>query len=230
MPSHPSTRRSAATFLALALVLTPAALAAKSPADRTGPALVVVPDVRGQTLYGAAAQMAVAGLVPRHAASTPGNLDTSPVRRQWPHAGQRVPQGTVVALELGAVAAPALASAPVAPAAAPRLARAAVKASIDVPAPGEQRWGGAAWWMAAAVCVAMVVLACRQKLAVVRRPDPAQLPVGEIPVAHPASAAAPLPEPRAPVWNGVRGTTIRGAPAFAVVAAGAIAAAPATEA
>ena len=216
MPSHPSTRRSAATFLALALA-----------ADRTGPGLVVVPDVRGQTLYGAAAQMSVAGLVPRHAASTTGNLDTSPVRRQWPHAGQRVPQGTVVALELGALAAPALASTPQAPAAAPRLARASVKAAFDAPAPGERRWGAAAWWLAGALCVAMLALAFRRGPAAPRAPEAAALLPGEVLAPHPVSAAVPPPEP---VWNGVRGTTIRGAPAFAVVAAGAIAAAPSTEA
>ncbi|HEU4560518.1 MAG TPA: PASTA domain-containing protein [Longimicrobium sp.] len=230
MPTHPSPRRSVASFLALALVLVPAALAADAPAARTGPALVVVPDVRGQTLYGAAAQMAVAGLVPRHAASAPGNVDTSPVRRQWPSAGQRVPEGTVVALELGAMVAPTVASAPLAPPAAPRLARASVKASFDAPVPGEQKSAALAWWLAAAMGVTMLALACRQAPAVARAFDPTRVPAEEISAALPASAAPVPAEARAPAWNGVQGTTIRGAPAFAVVAAGAIAAAPATEA
>lgn len=229
MPTHPSLRRPAAALVALALSVAPATLAAEAPAARP-PALVVVPDVRGQTLYGAAAQVAVAGLVPRHAASTPGNLDTSPVRRQWPHAGQRVPQGTVVALELGSVASAATANGAAAPAAAARLARASVKASFDAPAQGEQPSSAAAWWLAAAVCVAMLGFAV-QDGQVKHAPSRAALPVDELPAAQPASAPAAPPVAHGPEWNTVRGTTLRGAPAYAVVASGAIAGGvPATEA
>lgn len=222
MPIHPSLRRPAAAVLALVLSLAPATLAAEAPAARP-PALVIVPDVRGQTLYGAAAQVAVAGLVPRHAASMPGNLDTSPVRRQWPHAGQRVPQGTVVALELGSVASSAVANGAAVPAAAARLARASVKASFDVPAPGEEGSSAAAWWLAAAVCVGMLGFAIKEGQ-VTHAPSHAALPLDELPAAQPASDPALPAVAHGPGWNTVRGTTLRGAPAFAVVASGAIAA------
>jgi hypothetical protein len=222
MPIHPSLRRPAAAVLALALSLAPATLAAKATAEES-PALVVVPDVRGQSLYGAAAQVAVAGLVPRHAASMPGNLDTSPVRRQWPHAGQRVPQGTVVALELGSVAASVTTGAAV-PAPAARLARASVKASFDAAAPAEQGSSAAAWWLAAAVCVAMLGFACKEGQVTHAPSSYAGLPADQLPVEQPASAPALPAAAHGPGWNTVRGTTLCGAPALAVVASGAIAA------
>jgi hypothetical protein len=152
------------------------------------------------------------------------------VRRQWPHAGQRVPQGTVVALELGSVAASATngAAAPAVPAAAARLARASVKASFEAPAP-EEGSSAAAWWLAAAVCVGMLGFAIKEGQ-VTHAPSRAVVPLDELPAAQPASAPALPAVAHGPGWSTVRGTTLRGAPAFAVVASGAVAAGVATEA
>ncbi|HET7464755.1 MAG TPA: PASTA domain-containing protein, partial [Longimicrobium sp.] len=174
-----STLRSAAALcaaFALASIPTAArpqalALGLAMPAAHIRPALVVVPDVRGQTLSGAAVRVANVGLVPRHAASAPGDLDTSPVRRQWPRAGQRVPEGTVVALELATpAAAPARApavrsAAEIAEGSAAWLARTSLTASFEV----RERAGGAPgsvfWWIAAAAGVSLLALALRTTLA-----------------------------------------------------------------
>jgi len=179
MPNRPSARPAAATLLLAVLALLPAALHAQRstaalslgmllPSARAPLATVVVPDVRGQTLSGAAARVAVAGLVPRHAASTAGNVDTSPVRRQWPRAGQRVPEGTVVALELGTpLAALAAATERVAGGAAAgespamaRLARASLTAAISTRT-SPPRARAAAWWAVAVTAVLAVVAALR---------------------------------------------------------------------
>jgi len=176
MPNRPSARPAAATLLLAALALLPTALHAQRstaalslgmmlPSARAPLATVVVPDVRGQTLSGAAARVAVAGLVPRHAASTTGNVDTSPVRRQWPRAGQRVPEGTVVALELGTpLAALAAATERVAGGAAAenpgmaRLARASLSAGVSTRT-SPPRARAAAWWAVAVTAVLAVVAA-----------------------------------------------------------------------
>lgn len=186
------------TAACAALVVLPAALHGQIPVaaaalgfiipdDRT-PAMVVVPDVRGETLSGAAARVAVAGLVPRHARSTPGDVDTSPVRRQWPNAGQRVPEGTVVALELAtsAVAATRAASAEAAPAV--RIAHESVSAIAEVPA-AETMPGAWAWWSLAALTAVLMALSL----------PPDARPRRAIVAAVPSSGAAtgPLPDPAA---------------------------------
>ncbi|HYH82677.1 MAG TPA: PASTA domain-containing protein [Longimicrobium sp.] len=184
MRNHPAARFLAATLLLAPLAALPAGLNAQRSAAAlslgvlivpAAPAFVVVPDVRGQTLSGAAARVSVAGLVPRHAASTPGNVDTSPVRRQWPRAGQRVPQGTVVALELAtplaalsSTAPMAAGSRPAAPAAAEsqaltRLARTSLTSVSSSPAE-RARWKTAvAWAFTAVVAVAAAALPRRKQ-------------------------------------------------------------------
>jgi hypothetical protein len=239
MPNRPSARPAAAMLLLGALALVPAPLepqhatAALSlgmviAAPRVPPALVVVPDVRGQSLSGAAAQVAVAGLVPRHTASTPGNLDTSPVRRQWPRAGQRVPEGTVVALELASpLGDPASASSRPAGDAAPaenlamaRLARASLTEVSEARA-GRGRRGIVPWWAFAPL------LAVAAAALLLPRPGKPRA-FAPAPVAGRMAARAPLPDEAAgspgapPAAPPLR--TRRGAPPFAVIAPGAVAA------
>jgi len=242
MPSRPSLRSAAALCAAFALAAIPSAVRPQAlslglamPAARVSPALVVVPDVRGQTLSGAAVRVANVGLVPRHAASSPGDLDTSPVRRQWPRAGQRVPEGTVVALELATLAA-APARAPAARSAAEMaevsaawLARTSATVSFEARGKAGDASGAAFWWIAAAVCAPLLALALRAMPSRRAAPAPAA-PRDAKAAARQAAGVAPGAEAlgrlRRTVWVKRTG----GVPRLAVASAGTIAATDVAEA
>ena len=227
MPNRPLKR---AATVALSLLFVPAAASAQAAALASlalitveVPGLVVVPDVRGQTLSGAAERVAVAGLVPRHAASNSGNVDTSPVRRQWPVAGERVPQGTVVALELAAPIADAVAAtespaSTMAGESSRWIARTAVSAIADAPTSGAIRLSLVWPWLAAvALTAALAALAFRRP----RAAAPGALAPPASPDAgggsHPleAALAADHAQPSEPLATRIRAT--RGRPRFAVV-------------
>lgn len=229
--------RPAAVFAALALAALPSAASSQAlslalliPGDETPPVLVIVPDVRGQTLSGAAVRVADVGLVPRHAASSPGDLDTSPVRRQWPRAGQRVPEGTVVALELATPSPVPLTARAARPASdrtessAAWLARTSVSASFDTRDGAGNAPAGALWWVAAVICGAPLLVLALRKMEPRR---PASAPARRVDAGAAAREAASLGPPEAGgrrrrvVW--VKRT--RGAPRVAVAPSGSIAAA-----
>ncbi|HET7233135.1 MAG TPA: PASTA domain-containing protein, partial [Longimicrobium sp.] len=219
-----------ALLAAFALAALPAAARAQAlslglalPISRLTPGLVVVPDVRGQSLSGAAVRVAGVGLVPRHAASAPGDVDTSPVRRQWPRAGQRVPQGTVVALELAAVPAGAPARAPAhgaAAAAVARLARTSVTASFDTRERPRPAPSAALWWAAAGVGATLLFLGFRQKPAAREPITAAEHPVdGDEPMRADAAPHA-ADGPRRRFVRAVRVKRTRSVPRYALAAAG----------
>jgi PASTA domain len=244
MPNHSSARPRATVLLLATLALLPASLLAQRAtaalslglmiaAPRIPPASVVVPDVRGETLSGAAARMAVAGLVPRHAAWTPGNLDTSPVRRQWPRAGQRVPEGTVVALEL---ANPLGALAPAGGAAAVRAAGEAALAQTPVAArlartsltavsearPGRGRHRTAAWWAFAPLLAVAAAAFLRPRRG--RGGTASAAPLAGTMAPQPPSAGDAAARSVGMPLTALRLRTSRGAPQLAAIAPGAVAA------
>jgi PASTA domain len=239
MPSRSSLRSVAALCAAFALAPLPAALHAQAlslglvmpAAGLRSPPLVVVPDVRGQTLSGAVVRVANVGLVPRHAASSQGDLDTSPVRRQWPRAGQRVPQGTVVALELATLAA-APARTPAARSAA-MTAESAARTMVAVSFEAHERSGddspAAPWWLAAAACAPLLALALRRMRGRRATPATARSQAAE-PAAHPASGAAPVPDALGRLGRGVWVKPARGVPRLAIASAASIAATEVAEA